>query len=124
MTSYEMALGRLLDSGQLPKLGLERMRNLLGSLEHPEKKYPVFHIAGTNGKGSTCAFLESILRAAGYKTGLYTSPHLTCARERIQVNRELVSESDFVRLEQEVSLEATFFERMTARSEEHTSELQ
>lgn len=114
ITPYNTALQRLFDSGALPKLGLERMRELMAALRNPQDSYPIFHVAGTNGKGSTCAFLESILRAAGYKTGLYTSPHLTCARERIQINREPVSETDFVRLEQQVGLEATFFERMTA----------
>ncbi|MEI6805132.1 MAG: folylpolyglutamate synthase/dihydrofolate synthase family protein [Myxococcaceae bacterium] len=114
MTSYETALKRLFDLSPLPKLGLERMSLLMADLGNPQNTYPAFHVAGTNGKGSTCAFLEAILRSAGYKTGLYTSPHLTCARERIQINRELISEEDFVRLEQKVSLNATFFERMTA----------
>ncbi|MEI6789742.1 MAG: folylpolyglutamate synthase/dihydrofolate synthase family protein [Myxococcaceae bacterium] len=114
MFCYQATLRRLFDLRPLPKFGLERMQILMGDLAHPQNNYSVFHVAGTNGKGSTCAFLESILRAAGYKTGLYTSPHLTCARERIQINRELISEEDFVRLEQQVGLDATFFERMTA----------
>lgn len=113
-TPYNIALQRLFDSGSQPKLGLERMVALMSDLGNPQNSYPIFHVAGTNGKGSTCAFLESILRSAGYRTGLYTSPHLTCARERIQINRELISEADFVQLEQQVGLEATFFERMTA----------
>src|SRR3989338_7268593 len=103
-TPYNTALQRLFDSGALPKLGLGRMRMLMEALGNPQNGYPIFHVAGTNGKGSTCAFLESILRTAGYHTGLYTSPHLTCARERIQINRKLISEEDFVRLEQQVSL--------------------
>lgn len=114
ITPYNIALQRLFDSGSQPKLGLERMAALMSDLGNPQNSYPVFHVAGTNGKGSTCAFLESILRSAGYRTGLYTSPHLTCARERIQINYELISEADFVELEQQVGLEATFFERMTA----------
>ena len=114
MLNYRGALKRLFDSGPQPKLGLERMQILMADLGHPQNSYPVFHVAGTNGKGSTCAFLESILRAAGYKTGLYTSPHLSCARERIQINRECILEAEFVRLENQIALEATFFERMTA----------
>ena len=124
ITPYNTALQRLFDSGPLPKLGLLRMRELTDALGNPQDGYPIFHVAGTNGKGSTCAFLESILRAAGYKTGLYTSPHLTCARERIQINRELISEDDFVRLELQVGLDATFFERMTAMAFLYFSEQQ
>ena len=58
------------------KLGLERMREALRLLGDPHLQYDTLHVAGTNGKGSTCAFAEASLRAAGLKTGLYTSPHL------------------------------------------------
>jgi len=68
------------------KLGLDNIRYLLDYLDHPESKFPSIHIAGTNGKGSTSAMLESILRAAGYRTGLLTSPHLVSFRERIRVD--------------------------------------
>ena len=57
------------------KLGLENMRLLLDALGNPQKDYKTVHVAGTNGKGSTCAILASILSAEGYRTGLYTSPH-------------------------------------------------
>ncbi len=114
MTPYQVALKRLLNSGSMPKLGLERMFDIAGKLGNPERKFPSFHVAGTNGKGSTCAYVESILRHAGYRVGLYTSPHLTCVRERIQINRELISEEDFVDLEKRVPEDGTFFERMTA----------
>ena len=66
-------------------LGLERMREALEELGHPELQLPAVQVAGTNGKGSTCAFLDSVLRAAGHRVGLYTSPHLVRVNERIQV---------------------------------------
>ena len=56
--------------------GLERVRRLLELLGNPQDDYPALHVVGTNGKGSTCAFLESVLRAAGYRTAFYSSPHL------------------------------------------------
>ena len=58
------------------KLGLERMNALMDILDHPEKKFRVVHVTGTNGKGSVCAMLYSILRKSGLSVGLYTSPHL------------------------------------------------
>ncbi|MEY4938964.1 MAG: hypothetical protein RIQ93_699, partial [Verrucomicrobiota bacterium] len=68
--------------------GLERMQRLVAALGHPERATPCVHIAGTNGKGSVAAMLEAALRAAGWRTGLYTSPHLVQLGERIQVNRQ------------------------------------
>ncbi|HVU32926.1 MAG TPA: Mur ligase family protein [Opitutaceae bacterium] len=69
-------------------LGLDRMRGFVAALGQPQDRVPVIHIAGTNGKGSVAAMLESILRRAGWRTGLYTSPHLVRLGERIQVNRQ------------------------------------
>ncbi|HTV40568.1 MAG TPA: folylpolyglutamate synthase/dihydrofolate synthase family protein [Candidatus Sulfotelmatobacter sp.] len=80
------------------KLGLENTFKLAALAGHPEKRLRFIHVAGTNGKGSTCAMLESIYRQAGLRTGLFTSPHLVSFRERIQVRRELISEQDVVRL--------------------------
>ncbi|MCE0498759.1 MAG: bifunctional folylpolyglutamate synthase/dihydrofolate synthase [Methylacidiphilales bacterium] len=77
------------------KLGLEPMRNLAGALGDPQQHLRFIHIAGTNGKGSTAAFCESCLRASGHRTGLYTSPHLVSVRERIQIDRCPISETDF-----------------------------
>lgn len=68
--------------------GLARSRELLGLLGNPEQKLKFVHIAGTNGKGSTAAMLASVLRRAGYRTGLYTSPHLLRFHERMRVNGE------------------------------------
>jgi dihydrofolate synthase / folylpolyglutamate synthase len=73
--------------------GLGRMERLLAALGNPERSLRCLHVAGTNGKGSVCAFAESVLRAAGLRTGLYTSPHLVRFSERIRLNGEEVSES-------------------------------
>jgi dihydrofolate synthase / folylpolyglutamate synthase len=80
------------------KFGLENTRRLAALAGHPEEKLRFIHVAGTNGKGSTCAMLEGIYRAAGLRVGLFTSPHLVSFRERIQVNRQLISEGEVVRL--------------------------
>jgi len=73
--------------------GIERMELFAERLGNPQQSYPVIHIAGTNGKGSTAAMLESIFRAHGFKTGLSTSPHLVRQGERIQVDRKILSEN-------------------------------
>lgn len=78
--------------------GLETTRQLAALAGDPQHKLRFIHVAGTNGKGSTCAMLESIYRAAGLRVGLFTSPHLVSFRERIQVNRQFISEADVVRL--------------------------
>ena len=78
------------------KYGIDRMRLFVDALGHPEQAFPIIHVAGTNGKGSTCSMLESIYRANGYKTGLYSSPHLVRQGERVQVNREILDEADIV----------------------------
>ena len=72
--------------------GLHRIRILMEALGNPQRRYPCVHVAGTNGKGSACAMAESILRAAGYRTGLDTSPHLLRFNERIQINGAPVSD--------------------------------
>ncbi len=75
----------------------ENTLELIRRIGHPERKMKVIHVAGTNGKGSVCAFLSSILTHAGKKTGLFTSPHLVDITERFQVNQEQVSEESFTR---------------------------
>jgi dihydrofolate synthase/folylpolyglutamate synthase len=103
-------------------LGLDPMRRLADALGNPQQRLRFIHIAGTNGKGSTAAFCESCLRASGRRTGLYTSPHLVSVRERIQIDRRPISESDFAAGMEAVQLAldrlsnppATFFEIMTA----------
>lgn len=75
------------------KLGLETIRAFLDSIGNPQFRYQTIHVGGTNGKGSTSAMLASIFRAQGYKTGLYTSPHLADFRERIRVDGEKISKA-------------------------------
>lgn len=78
------------------KYGIDRMRLLAQRLDQPQLKFPCIHVAGTNGKGSTCSMLEAIYRANGYKTGLYSSPHLIRQGERVQVNRRILNEDAIV----------------------------
>ncbi|MCC3414271.1 folylpolyglutamate synthase/dihydrofolate synthase family protein [Microcoleus sp. PH2017_02_FOX_O_A] len=72
-------------------LGLERIHQLLEKLDNPHKQVPIIHVAGTNGKGSVCAYLSSVLTAAGYRVGRYTSPHLIDWTERICINQKPIS---------------------------------
>jgi len=80
------------------RLGVDRMRLLSARLGHPERARPCFHVAGTNGKGSTSAMIEAIQRAQGRRTGLYTSPHLVQIGERIQVDRKPLTDAAVVAL--------------------------
>ncbi|MBI4716128.1 MAG: bifunctional folylpolyglutamate synthase/dihydrofolate synthase [Nitrospirae bacterium] len=105
------------------KMGLETVRDLCALLGDPQERYPSVHIGGTNGKGSTAAVLESILREAGYRVGLYTSPHLLDFTERIRVDGRLIPISRVVALTERIrrilrtsspSLHPTFFEFTTA----------
>jgi len=101
------------------KLGLKNIRALCALLGNPQNKYPTIHVAGTNGKGSTSAFLASICTEAGYQTGLYTSPHLVDFSERIRINGSRISSADIVRLLERIRneidrLHCTFFEATTA----------
>ncbi|MBI2974234.1 MAG: bifunctional folylpolyglutamate synthase/dihydrofolate synthase [Deltaproteobacteria bacterium] len=99
-----------LDSLQSTKieLGLERMSAVCKLLGNPENKFTSVVVAGTNGKGSTCAFLESILRHNGLKAGLLTSPHLLDVRERIQIDREMISEKEFGNLAENLHCHCEF----------------
>ena len=74
------------------KLGLDNTRRLLAAAGNPQERLKFLHVAGTNGKGSTCAMMDSILRAAGHRTGLYTSPHLVDFRERIRLDGVMIAE--------------------------------
>jgi len=82
--------------------GLERVQRLAARAGNPQAKLRFIHVAGTNGKGSTCAMLESIYRAAGLRVGLFTSPHLVSFRERIQINRQLIAQAEVTRLVEEI----------------------
>ncbi len=109
------------------KFGLERIRALLAALGNPQDRLDIVHVAGTNGKGSTCAMLEAALRHAGRRTGLYTSPHLSEPTERIRINGEPIDAARFAEafdqvhhcsealLEQgAIDLHPTYFETVTA----------
>lgn len=111
-------LDALQGSGIRP--GLTRMRALLHALGRPEKKYPSIIVAGTNGKGSTCATLESILRTSGYHTGLYTSPHLVDIHERWMIDgmpiADALLDDSIARLQQaaeDTGIVPTYFEALT-----------
>lgn len=101
------------------KFGLRNIRILLRSLDNPHKNFKSVHIAGTNGKGSTSAMIAAILTAAGYKVGLYSSPHLVKFNERIRINGEMISDADVVKYTKKLKpqiqkVKATFFEATTA----------
>jgi dihydrofolate synthase/folylpolyglutamate synthase len=120
-TAYIAAVNWLFGTQQRGvKLGLNNVRRLLSSLGEPQDALQFIHIAGTNGKGSVCAMLESITRAAGIKTGLFTSPHLVKFNERIQVDGIAIDDEAVVRgIHQIQSLideerHPTFFEITTA----------
>lgn len=136
--SYQTAISRMYALGheltQTPshKFDLAHMRVLLAALDHPELLFPAVLIAGTNGKGSTAATLASILRAAGIRTGLYTSPHLMRINERIRLNGEAISDDDVALLHDVVDRTAerlitegdlpwhpSFFEMLTAMAFEY-----
>lgn len=97
-------------------LGLDRIKKTLELLGNPQDKLSFIHVAGTNGKGSVCAMLASILQEAGYKTGLYTSPHIWNYTERIQINGIEISKQDFAALCERISklnIHLTEFEILT-----------
>jgi dihydrofolate synthase/folylpolyglutamate synthase len=100
--------------------GLENTLALAGLFGNPQNKLRFVHVAGTNGKGSTCAMLDAIYRAAGLRVGLFTSPHLVSFRERIQINRQMISENEVSVLVQDLQHQIpklqshpTFFEVVT-----------
>ncbi|MDO5427211.1 MAG: bifunctional folylpolyglutamate synthase/dihydrofolate synthase, partial [Coriobacteriia bacterium] len=83
---------------QQSRLGLERIRKLLELLGNPQKNLRFLHVAGTNGKGSTCAYLSQILIESGYKTGQFTSPYIYEFSERIRINNEMISDKDLTEI--------------------------
>jgi dihydrofolate synthase / folylpolyglutamate synthase len=116
--NYQESLNYLYSLARLGiKLGLENTTQLLEYFDNPQLATPTIHVAGTNGKGSTAAFVESILRASGYRVGLYTSPHILDFRERIQVDRQLIAPEEVThwiatlkQAAKELNLSPTFFE--------------
>ncbi|KAF3362089.1 Folylpolyglutamate synthase [Chlamydiales bacterium STE3] len=102
------------------KLGLQNIQLLLEKLDHPEKMFKSIHIAGTNGKGSVAHKMAKAYELAGFRVGLFTSPHISCFRERIQINGSLISEEEATRLLQKIfdlqkklGVSSTFFELTT-----------
>jgi dihydrofolate synthase / folylpolyglutamate synthase len=129
--SYATAVSKLLELGHElathRKFDLAHMRRLAEAMGNPQRRFPSVLIAGTNGKGSTAATLASIVQAAGYRTGLYTSPHLLAVNERMQINQEQVSDAEFALIYERVEAAAaelvargelpwhpSFFEMLTA----------
>ena len=125
--SYREALGWLFQSQRFGiKLGLENSRRLFEALGVPAPNERILHVAGTNGKGSVCALLDSICRAAGYRTALFTSPHLVTFRERIQIDGTMISEAEVARgltkirkVVMDWEPHPTFFEMTTALALDH-----
>ena len=122
MDVYLKTLDRIYNlRGGVIDLRLDRMDRALELFGHPEKTFPSLHVAGTNGKGSTAAMLHRVLSQAGYRVGLYTSPHLVSFTERIRVGSEEILPEEVVELAKEIwdrteaaSPPLTFFEIVTA----------
>jgi dihydrofolate synthase/folylpolyglutamate synthase len=122
--NFEASVAYLLSLGHetlTMKLGLRNTELLLNALDNPERAFRSVQIAGTNGKGSTAAMLDSICRAAGIKTGLYTSPHLVSISERIKISGAEISREDFAAcattvrdISEQLEARPTFFEQVTA----------
>lgn len=120
--SYNRAISILTSQGKFHiNLGLERISKILELLGNPQENLKIIHVAGTNGKGSTCAMLASVLTQSGYKIGLYTSPHLIDYTERIKINGQDISKEDFsqiifqiIELAETNSIHITEFEILTA----------
>jgi dihydrofolate synthase/folylpolyglutamate synthase len=125
--SYREALAWLFNTQRFGiKLALENSRRLFHALGVPAPNERIIHVAGTNGKGSVCALLDSVCRAGGYRTALFTSPHLVTFRERIQVDGEMISEEEVARglmtireLVADWDPHPTFFELTTALALDH-----
>lgn len=120
--TYENAIKILTSQGKFKiNLGLERISAILALLGNPQDELKCIHVAGTNGKGSVCAILATILKEAGYKTGLYTSPHIFDYTERIKINDEEIHPDSFasltskiIRLAEKNNIDLTEFEILTA----------
>jgi dihydrofolate synthase/folylpolyglutamate synthase len=121
MDSYSITLERIYNLREgVIDLRLDRMEQALALFDHPERKFASLHIAGTNGKGSTAAMVQRILSLSGYRTALYTSPHLVSFTERLRIGESEISQQDVVALADEVrrrcdeaTVPLTFFEFVT-----------
>jgi len=121
MASYSETLDRIYHlRGGVIDLRLDRVASALALFGHPERKYPSIHVAGTNGKGSTSAMLQQMLSLAGYRTALYTSPHLVSFTERIKIGEQEISQDEVVAIADEIwqltshaDIALTYFEVVT-----------
>lgn len=127
-TAYQKCLDKIYKLGRFGiKLELDTILSILDLLNNPQKNYHLVHVAGTNGKGSTATYIASILQKAGFKTGLYTSPHLVKFNERITINGEQISNDQIIEAYDAVhradigERRATFFEIATAMGFFHFS---
>lgn len=128
--TYEDAVNLLTSQGKFHiNLGLERITAILNLLGNPQDKLKCIHVAGTNGKGSVCAIVSTILKEAGYKTGLFTSPHLLRYTERIQINGNEIEEEVFAEklfkiqeISEKNDIHLTEFEILTAVMFEYFAE--
>src|SRR3989338_6871529 len=115
-TSAQAYLERHFSSGKT--YSLERIRSLLSDLKSPHLAVPTIHVGGTAGKGSTAYLIASIFEHAGYRVGLYTSPHLISITERLMINRKAIAQTSFVKLLESIKpvipQAATYFEILTA----------
>ncbi|MBQ3641126.1 bifunctional folylpolyglutamate synthase/dihydrofolate synthase [bacterium] len=120
--SYKQAQELLCSQGRFYiNLGLDRIEKILDKFDNPQDKINIIHVAGTNGKGSVCSVLANILTCSGYKTGLYTSPHLVEYTERIKINNKNISDEDFAAYIEKIcktadkeNIDLTEFEILTA----------
>lgn len=114
---YTQALDYINDKNKFgSRLGLDSIRELMNNLDNPQEKLKFIHLAGTNGKGSTSSYLSNILIEAGYKVGLFTSPYLEKFNERIQINRENISDEDLAKATKKVKQAA---DNMVEKGLEH-----
>ena len=132
-SSYVRALQELyaINLRRPVKFGLQNSLQLYEALNRPLDNIPIVHVAGTNGKGSVALKVSNVLRNAGIRTGLFISPHISCYRERIQVNGQLISEEDMCQELHQIfdiceknAIPATFFELTTALAFQHYAKAQ
>lgn len=120
--TYEQSLIYLINLNKFGiNLGLTRIEKLLELMDHPQRKFKTIHVAGTNGKGSTTAMLASILTSSGIKTGMYTSPHLAEYTERMIVDGQEISLSDFAHV---IDYTGTFVDKIIAQGFDHPTEFE
>ena len=120
--NYEEAIGFIHSTYKFgSKLGLERIKRLMELLDNPQKSYKIIHVAGTNGKGSTCSLTHEVLIDAGYKTGLFISPFLEEFNERIQINKKPIDKKSIARI---TSLVKEKIDTMVSEGYDHPTEFE